>query len=232
MLELRTEKLTMPDENVAPDVHAPPEVQTQTVRAEPCSTRSQQNEVAARPHWITICLGLLSPLIAIVAVWIAIRSLGTNQQAMKVGQRAYLTYQVAVTNSNEVVEALRKDKDFFLRYQVMFTNMGNTPAESIYPKISVVRDPDRTPVMVTFPSLEAFELGPKESRVLTGQALFKHFNNVRGLPGLTTGFTGQIEFKDVFQDSQVKQVCYTFLVSGDSASGGMCGTVMQLLRVK
>jgi hypothetical protein len=222
----------MPDENVVPEVHNPPDVQTQTDQAEPCSPRSPQKEVAARPHWITICLGLLSPLIAIVAVWIAIRSLGTNQQAMKVGQRAYLTYRVAVINGNEVVEALRKDKDFFLRYQVMVTNMGNTPADSIYPKISVVRDPDRTPVMVTFPTLETFELGPKESRVLTGQAFFKHFNNVRGLPGLTTGFTGRIEYKDVFEDSQVKSVCYTFLVSGGSATGGMCGTVMQPLQIK
>jgi hypothetical protein len=148
---------------------------------------------------------------------------------MKVGQRAYLTYQVAVTNGNEVVEALRNDKDFFLRYQVLVSNMGNTPAESIYPKISVVRDPDRTPIMVTFPSLEAFDLSPKESRVLTGQALFKHFNNVRGLPGLTTGFAGQIEYKDVFDDSQVKRVCYTFLVSGGSATGGLCGSIMQPL---
>lgn len=151
---------------------------------------------------------------------------------MKVGQRAYLTYQVAVTNGNEVVEALRTDKDFFLTYQIMITNMGSTPAESIYPKISVVRDPDRTPVMVNFPTLDAFDLGPKESRVLTGQALFKQVHNVRGLPGITTGFTGEIEYKDVFGDSQVKQVCYTFLVSGASPSGGPCGTVMQLLQVK
>jgi hypothetical protein len=200
-----------------------------------CKTLAEEElhrKVADKPHWITYCLGLLSLLNAIVAVWIALLSLWTNQRSMKVGQRAYLTYQVAVTNGNEVVEALRKDKDFSLTYQVMITNMGNTPADSIYPKISVVRDPDRTPVIVTFPTLEAFELGPKESRVLTGQALFKHFNNVRGLPGLTTGFTGQIEYKDVFEDSQVKHVCYTFLVSGDSASGGMCGTVMQHFQVK
>jgi len=151
---------------------------------------------------------------------------------MKVGQRAYLTYQVAVANGKEIVEALHADKDFFLIYQIMVTNMGNTPADSIYPKINVVLDPDRTPVMVNFPTLAAFELGPKESRILTGQALFTHVHNVRGLPGLSTGFTGQIEYKNVFGDSQVKQVCYTYQVLGDSASGGTCGTVMQLLQIK
>lgn len=210
----------MPDENCAP------EVQIQTERAEP------PENVAAKPHWVTICLGIIPSLVAVVAVGIALLSLRTNQRAMKVSQRAYLTYQVAVINGNEVVEALRADKDFFLNYQILVTNMGSTPAGSIYPKISVVRDPDRTPVMVNFPTLAAFDLGPKESRVLSGQALFKHFNNVRGLPGLTTGFMGQIEYKDVFEDSQVKQVCYTFLVSSGSASGGMCGTIMQQLQIK
>jgi hypothetical protein len=67
---------------------------------------------------------------------------------------------------------------------------------------------------------------------LTRQALFKHLNNVRGLPGLTIGLTGQIEYKDVFGDLQVKQVCYTFLISGGSAGSGACGTVMQLLQTK
>lgn len=191
-LSTTREPLNIPDENVAPEVHYPPDVQTQTEGAEPCSPRSTQKEVADKPHWITYCLGLLSLLNAIVAVWIAILSLGTSQRSMKVGQRAYLTYQVAVTNGNEIVEALRTDKDFFLTYQVMVTNMGNTPADSIYPKINVVMDPDRTPVMVNFPTPAAFELGPKESRVLTGQALFKHVHNVRGLPGLTTGFTGRL----------------------------------------
>ena len=151
---------------------------------------------------------------------------------MKVGQRAYLKYEVAVTNGNEVVAAVHTDKDFFLTYQVTVTNMGNTPADSIYPKFNVVPDPDRSPVMITFPTLEAFDFGPKESRILTGQALFKHFRNVRGIPGFTTGFTGQIEYKDVFGETQVKQVCYQVLVSGDFARGGLCGTVIQMLQIK
>ena len=37
-------------------------------------------------------------------------------------------------------------------------------------------------MVVNFPTLDAFDLGPKESRVLTGQALFKQVHNVRGLP--------------------------------------------------
>ncbi len=188
-------------------------------------------KVADRPHWVTIVIGILSPLIAVVAVGIAMQSLRTSQQSMKVGQRAYLNYQVAVTNADEIVGKLREDKDFFLNYQIVVTNLGNTPAESISPKINVVVDPDRTPVMVNFSPLP-FELASKESRVLAGQALFKHIHNVRGLPGLATGFVGQVEYTDVFGDWQAKQVCYTFIVSGGVASGGMCGTVMQKWQVK
>ncbi len=222
----------MPDEIIVPVVKNPPKVQTQSEGVDPRLPKFAQKRVADRPHWITILIGFLSPSIALVAAWIAIQSLRTSQQSMKVGQRAYLNYQVAVTNGNEIVEKLREDKDFFLNYQVVVTNIGNTPADSIYPKIRIVLDPDRTPIMVNFPTLAAFELAPKESRVLVGQALFTHFHNVRGLPGLTTGFTGQIEYKDVFGDSQVKQVCYTFLVSGGAASGSTCGTVMQLWQLK
>lgn len=151
---------------------------------------------------------------------------------MKVSQRAYLTYLVVVTNGKDVVSSLAADQDFFLNYQVTVTNMGNTPADSIYPKIQVTPDPDRTPVMVNFPTNAAFELGPKESRALPGQALFQHVHHVRGVVGLATGFSGLIEYKDVFGESQLKNVCYQFVVAGDSATGGTCGTVMQRLEIR
>jgi len=221
----------MPDEKVVPTAQKPPEVQRKSEKVEPAPPISTAKKVADRPHWITILIGIFSPSIALVAVGIAVQSLRTSQQSMKVGQRAYLNYQVAVNNGSEIVEKLRSDKDFFLNYQVTVTNLGNTPADSIYPKLNVVPDPDRTPVMVNFPALLSFELGPKESRVLSGQALFKHIHNVRHIPGFTTGFVGQIEYMDVFGDLQVKPVCYSFQVSGGSASDGACGTVLQLWRI-
>jgi hypothetical protein len=221
----------MPDENAKATVHNSSNAHIQTEEAETAQRQPTLAKLADKPHPITVRLGLVSPAIAVVALFVAFLSLWASQRSMKVGQRAYLSYQVTVANGNQVVEALRADKDFFLTYQVTVTNMGNTPADSIYPKINVAPDPDRTPIMVTFPTQEPFDLGPKESRVLTGQALFKHLHNVRGLPGFASGFTGQIEYKDVFGDSQVKEVCYQFLASGNSARGGMCGTVMQMLQI-
>lgn len=147
-------------------------------------------------------------------------------------QRAYLTYQVTVTNEDVVREAIRADKDFFLTFQVTVTNMGNTPADSIIPKLKVSLDPDRSPIMITFPNDVAFELGPKESRVLTGQALFARFHNVRGIPGLSTGLTGEIQYKDVFEESRIKTVCYEIIISDLSIKSGLCGTVFQQLGIK
>lgn len=211
--------------------HNTREAVTEPQASAPSSRKSPTEKVTDKPHPTTIRLGLFSQGIAIAALVVAFLSFWTAQRAMKVAQRAYLTYQVSVINSNQVLDGLRADKDFFLNYQISVTNMGNTPADSIQPKINVVPDPDRSPVMITFPS-EAFDLGPKESRVLTGQALFKHFHNVRGLPGFSSGFTGQIEYKDVFGDSQARKICYQYVVSGNAATGGMCGTVMQTLEIK
>jgi hypothetical protein len=218
----------MPEDKNAPDTR---EAKTEPQAPAPSSRTLASDKVTDKPHPTTIRLGLFSQGIAIAALIVAFLSFWTAQRAMKVAQRAYLTYQVSVINSNQVLEGLRTDKDFFLNYQISVTNMGNTPADSIEPKINVVPDPDRSPVIITFPN-EAFDLGPKESRVLTGQALFKHFHNVRGLPGFSSGFTGQVEYKDVFGDSQAKKICYQYIVSGNSATGGMCGTVMQMLEIK
>jgi hypothetical protein len=167
-----------------------------------------------------------------LAALIAFRSLNISQQSMKVGQRAYLTYQVAGLNAKEVVDALGADKDFFWNYQVTVSNVGNTPASLITPEISVGIDPDRTAVMVTFPNNVPFELGPKETRVLTGQASFKHFRKHSQNAGLSSGLAGRIKYEDVFGEPQVKQACYTLWVSGDSASSEMCGTVLQMLQIK
>ena len=84
--------------------------------------------------------------------------------------------------------------------------------------------------MGMFPTLNQFDLGPKESRILTGQALFKHVHHVRKTPGFSTGFRGQIEYKDVFGDHRVRTVCYQ-LVFENTLSGGFCGSVIQQLQV-
>lgn len=172
-----------------------------------------------------------SVLISGIALVVSIYSTRYATLGMKAGQRAYISYQITVDNPEAVIDSVAKDRDFFLAYQVTVTNIGNTPAESVTPKIDVVSDPDRHPVMITFPSLQQFDLGPKESRILKGQALFHHLRNVRKLPGFSTGLSGQIEYKDVFGDSGTKSVCYQ-LIFQNALNGGFCGDVIQQLEVR
>jgi len=118
----------------------------------------QKKKVSPWPHPITLFLTSLAVIISSLAFYfnfIRPRS-DKNQDIDKVAQRAYLNYQAAVTNPEEAAKAIKADKDFLLRYQVTVTNGGNTPADSILPKINVVVDPDWTPIMITFPVEEAF----------------------------------------------------------------------------
>ena len=171
----------------------------------------------------------LAVLISTVALLVSIYSTRYAVLGMKVAQRAYLTYQVAVINGATVIDSVAKDKDFFMTYQITVKNMGNTPAELVTPKINVMPDPDRPPLMITFPT-NPFDLGQKESRTLTGQALFKHMRRLRQIPGFSTGFNGQLEYKDVFGDPGVRQVCYQ-LIFETSLTGGFCGSVIQQLEI-
>jgi hypothetical protein len=180
---------------------------------------------------LTVSISVLATAISAVALVVSFYGTCNATRGMKAAQRAYITYQVAVTNAETVIDSVTKDKDFFMTYQITLTNVGNTPAELITPKISVVPDPDRPPLMVTFPTLNQFDLGPKESRILTGQALFKHVRHVRKIPGFSTGFSGQIEYKDVFGDPGVRIVCYQ-LIFENTLTGGFCGSVLHQLQLK
>lgn len=171
----------------------------------------------------------LSVFISIIALSVSILSTRYSVLGMKVAQRAYLTYQITVTNGAEVIDSVAKDKDFFMTYQITITNMGNTPAELITPKLNVIPDPDRRPLMITFPTTP-FDLGPKESRTLTGQAMFKHVFHARQIPGFSTGLNGQLEYRDAFGDPGVRQVCYQ-LIFESSLTGGFCGSVIQQLEI-
>lgn len=168
-------------------------------------------------------------LISLIALAVSIYSTRYSVFGLKAAQRAYLTYDVTVTNAATVLDSVAKDKDFFMYFQIKVTNMGNTPAQFINPKIRVIPDPDRPPLMMTFAATQ-FDLGPKESRSLPGQVMFKHMNNVRKIPGFSTGFEGQLEYKDVFGDSGERAVCYQ-LVFESSLNGGFCGSVLQQWQI-
>jgi len=74
--------------------------------------------VAQRPHWVTIVLGSVSPLISIGALSISLISYHFSVQSVQIGQRAYVHTDLAVENTgaNE------------WKFELMLENLGNTPA--------------------------------------------------------------------------------------------------------
>jgi len=188
------------------------------------------------PHSLTIFLTLIGLAIAGLTYYNNFMKTkpapAPPSEAEKAAQRAYVTYDAKVTNPEEAVAALRMNKDFFLRYQVTVTNSGLTPANSVVPDINFAVDPDWTAIMVTFPNDQSFDLAPKETRTLPGQALFKKFRQVRKFPGVSTGLQGDVEYRDVFKEAQRKDVCFTIEITPVGVSTGVCGTVFQQWSIK
>jgi hypothetical protein len=193
-----------------------------------------KNKKSPFPHWLTIVLTSAGLVVAGLAFYFNFLRphMEKASDVEKAAQRAYLTYEAKVTNPGDAVSAVRATKDFFLQYEVRVSNSGLTPAFSVVPKVNFRVDADWTAVMITFPNEQPFELAPKESRLLSGQALFTKFRQIRKLPGITTGLQGSFEFQDIFKERQHKDVCFTIDISNTGLSSGTCGTVFQQWTIK
>ncbi len=89
---------------------------------------------AAKPHGLTILFGFLSPLLAVVATIISVRSLQTNQQSMKLGQRAYLTVsncKIVLTPNQPLLRGFAPSNIYSTMTSVVH-NSGNTPASVVF----------------------------------------------------------------------------------------------------
>lgn len=90
-------------------------------------TQASPIKTADRPHPITILLGVLSPMLAIVALFISFDALKTSRSAMEIGQRAYLTPVITrlypKPNPNFQEGGIE-----LLEVGLTIQNVGNTPA--------------------------------------------------------------------------------------------------------
>jgi hypothetical protein len=86
-------------------------------------------KTADRPHKITIALGLLSPMLAMVSLGVSFYVFRDSQLSMRVAQRAYLGFSFV---SGEVAPApALQETDpatYSVRAVVSVRNIGNTPA--------------------------------------------------------------------------------------------------------
>ena len=134
------------------------------------------------PHWIDIAIGVLSPLLAVVAIVFSYESVATSRQALQIGTQAYLTAK----NGSIRVEVDDDPKSWmnFVNVYSQFTleNFGSTPAKKISVTLSVRsplpwenRSPDPDPIA---------DMPPKSTRNIQIKTVFalpheeaEHFKN-------------------------------------------------------
>jgi hypothetical protein len=138
-------------------------------------------KTADRPHPTAILLGIISPTIALVALYMSIRSfhiseaalnisdasVKTGQQSMKIGQRAYVTVTdsaSAVVPSRGLFIGLEGKHRITVIDSLMLHNLGNTPAslKSVSVDILPVYSDQLSTRTVTI-GLSGL-IGPKEAR--------------------------------------------------------------------
>jgi hypothetical protein len=99
--------------------------------------REPAYKIADRPHWITIGIGVLSPLLAVVAVFISYKALGTSDKTLKVANRAYVALVGGTMVFSDFGTVVNEDKGISTGYLVVrldlsasIQNAGNSPAEA------------------------------------------------------------------------------------------------------
>src|ERR1700678_1482230 len=102
----------MADENTSPQ---------QPLQSRPSPIESKAEAMAPRPHWITIFLGLISPMVAIAALAISLLSYHFSVDSVKTAQRAYLRADITI-------EKEANGKENIWDVIINARNTGNTPA--------------------------------------------------------------------------------------------------------
>lgn len=159
----------------------------------------QKEKTADRPHRITIYLGLLSPTLAVFAVFISFLTLRTNQRSMRVGQRAYL--------SASDFNFTRNASYLAIRYTVQ--NTGNSPARDVTARFLVFPKAQSTPTEFKDKSLKG-DIGPKITSVQGGSFTLELLNDPRAKP---LELHVELKYSDVFEKPHGTVWC--FVMQGD-----------------
>ena len=86
-------------------------------------------KTADRPHPITIALGLLSPVLALVSLGVSFYVFHDSRRSMQVAQRAYLAFHFKAAEAQPVPATSANDpRKFMVSANVSVRDIGNTPA--------------------------------------------------------------------------------------------------------
>ena len=227
-----------------PDLSQPSSAKSGPTTAEPETPDSNQGkpETADRPHWITICLGLLSPTLALIALWFSWQSLKTSNRSLEIGQRAYVSLQDGRLSFSKGVEGPPPQPSSTLTppgqphpYVAMLgtvtlVNTGNTPAQFVsfkpvykqLPQGWSIRNTGWVPVNTTPPLLSA-----KSQVFWRFQQTFwlapEAWSDFFGGPLHVLSLAAELEYKDVFDNPHRINWCWdTFAQANNNGEVADC----------
>jgi hypothetical protein len=196
-------------------------------------TSQTVKKIADRPHWITIVLGLVSPLLAGVALIISLESLHTSERTLEVGQRAYVAIQNKKITFSRIIPGpppapssavrpsggeiqTRLEQIATMDVSITLANSGNTPAEFTrftptfkqLPQGWTLNKKAWQPIQKT-PSV----LGAKSQTVWEyheGFLLTPEAWSAYSQPGISSAlfFSGELQYLDVFKKEHRVDWCW------------------------
>jgi hypothetical protein len=227
-----------------PVLSQPSSAKSGPTRAEPETPDSNQGKpkTADRPHRITIYLGLLSPTLALIALWFSWQSLKTSNRSLEIGQRAYVSLQDGRLSFSKEAEGPPPQPSSTLTppgkphpYVAMLgtvtlVNTGNTPAQFVsfkpvykrLPQGWSIRNTGWVPVNTT-PTL----LSAKSQVFWRFQQTFwlapEAWSDFFGGPSHVLSLTGELEYKDVFDNPHRINWCWdTFAQTNNNGHVADC----------
>jgi hypothetical protein len=186
-------------------------------------------EFAPPPHPIAIIIGVIGPLLTILALVVAFRSLQLNQQSVKISQRAYLSIRNGKVWMNRNQYRFSRPTAALIGYPMLepefeIVNSGNTPGRVTYITLMyllkrgwaditysdndapVFADLDDTPTFSTSPFKG--EIGGNSSVTLRTQLVVdmddKLWDEYKESP-LIAGYLG---YEDIFHDVHTIEWCW------------------------
>lgn len=179
-------------------------------------------KTADRPHNLTLLLGLLSPLLALVATSISLVSLRTSREALEIGQRAYLATEVAdiVSDPSAVppeFTSAPNTKGLNVRLKLTVKNEGNTPMAapgSGSQFVETFKHFEWSHVLSSTASSAYVSALSPHSEVTIETPPHDIFTKPSDGPyDQLVRFTGLLQWQDVFGEKHTETWCYTAWVS-------------------
>jgi hypothetical protein len=165
---------------------------------------------------------MLSPLLALVATAISLMSLRTSKQALEVGQRAYLSSEVAdvVSSASDtnVVGSIPKDtKAISIRLRLTVKNVGNTPMAASASGSQFVETFRNfrwsEPLSSTGSSVDVSAISPRSELIIETPPHDVLIKPSDGPFDQLVRTSGIFAWQDVFGEQHVQTWCYMALVS-------------------